>query len=275
MTLNIAHRGARSLAPENTLAAARKGLELGAGMWETDTAVTRDGRIVLFHDHSLRRTTDVTEVFGDRPSAELCDFLLEELLLLDPGKTFVQNDPFGEIALGNLTREDMEALYGERIPTLEQGLILTRDHGWKINVEMKTLPESQAGFPLPRAVLETIRDVGIPLGSLVVSSFHHPYLEEIKALEPGIAVQALIGGPPDEPLDWGDYRFPVYNVRASLISDREIRQAKEMGKGINLWTVNETGAMIRFLRAGADGIITDYPQRLASILEAGDTPRNR
>ncbi|WP_353763502.1 glycerophosphodiester phosphodiesterase family protein, partial [Oceanithermus sp.] len=55
-TLVIAHRGARSLAPENTLAAAQKGLEVGADLWETDVGVTADGVLILFHDDSLKRT---------------------------------------------------------------------------------------------------------------------------------------------------------------------------------------------------------------------------
>ena len=59
MTRIIAHRGARSLAPENTLAAARKALEVGADLWETDVSVTNDGELILFHDESLIRTTNV------------------------------------------------------------------------------------------------------------------------------------------------------------------------------------------------------------------------
>ena len=59
--LAIAHAGARSLAPENTLAAARKALEVGADMWELDVAVTADGHLFLFHDDSLARTTNARQ----------------------------------------------------------------------------------------------------------------------------------------------------------------------------------------------------------------------
>ena len=55
-TLNIAHRGARSLAPENTLAAARKALEIGADLWELDVAMTSDGVPFIVHDDTLERT---------------------------------------------------------------------------------------------------------------------------------------------------------------------------------------------------------------------------
>ena len=63
--LNIAHRGARSLAPENTLAAARKGLELKADLWELDVAVTSDGELVVLHDDSLERTSNARQVFPE------------------------------------------------------------------------------------------------------------------------------------------------------------------------------------------------------------------
>ena len=63
----IAHRGARSLAPENTLVAARLAHKLGAHRWETDAALTRDGKLVLFHDGTLTRSTNAVQVFGYAP----------------------------------------------------------------------------------------------------------------------------------------------------------------------------------------------------------------
>lgn len=68
MAIIIAHRGARSLAPENTLAAARRAHDVGADMWETDVAVTADDHLVLMHDDAMTRTTDVAARFPDRCS---------------------------------------------------------------------------------------------------------------------------------------------------------------------------------------------------------------
>lgn len=265
MILNIAHRGARSLAPENTIAAARKALALGADLWETDTAVTRDGKIVLFHDTRLDRTTDAAFVFPDKPSYDLADYSWKELQELDLGTSFIRNDPFGEIAKGSISRIDLDTIVGERIPTLEQALIFTRNNNWKINIELKELPESLSGFPLPEKVLETIRNVGLPGFQVIISSFFHPWLEQVQAMEPDIEIQALIGDSVSAPLDWGDYRFQVYNARVTLIDEGQIGLAKSRGKRINLWTVNNAEDMIRFIRAGVDGIITDYPQRMAAL----------
>ena len=100
MVLNIAHAGARSLAPENTLAAARKALEVGADLWETDVAVTSDGELILFHDDSLARTTNAPVRFPDRSPWTFTTFTLAEIRSLDAGSWFVETDPFGQIAAG-------------------------------------------------------------------------------------------------------------------------------------------------------------------------------
>ena len=65
-TLNIAHRGARSLAPENTLLAAQKGFDAGADLWELDVAMTSDGEIVVIHDDTLERTSNAAQIYAER-----------------------------------------------------------------------------------------------------------------------------------------------------------------------------------------------------------------
>ncbi|HFD40915.1 MAG TPA: glycerophosphodiester phosphodiesterase, partial [Anaerolineae bacterium] len=93
VVVNIAHRGARSLAPENTLVAARKALAVGADLWETDVAVTADGELILFHDDSLVRTTDAERRFPDRAPWTFTTFSLAEIRSLDAGSWFVETDP--------------------------------------------------------------------------------------------------------------------------------------------------------------------------------------
>ena len=85
MVAIIAHGGARSLAPENTLAAARKAHALGADLWETDVAITADGQLVLMHDDAMMRTTDVADRFPDRVPAPFSTYTLAEIRTLDAG----------------------------------------------------------------------------------------------------------------------------------------------------------------------------------------------
>ncbi len=95
--INIAHRGARSLAPENTLAAARKALDAGADMWELDVCLSRDGELVVIHDSTLKRTSNVQEVFPLRRPYHVHDFTLEELHRLDFGSWYVRKTHSGRL----------------------------------------------------------------------------------------------------------------------------------------------------------------------------------
>ena len=129
MVLNIAHRGARSLAPENTLAAARKALEIGADLWETDVSVTTDGQLILMHDDTLDRTTDAPIRFPGRSPWTVSAFTLAEIRDLDAGSWFVETDPFDQIAAGAVTPGEQAAYRGERVPTLRRALeVLNNGH---------------------------------------------------------------------------------------------------------------------------------------------------
>ena len=271
MVLNIAHRGARSLAPENTLAAARKALDAGADLWETDLAVTTDGALVLFHDETLNRTTDVRRVFSTRSPWRLCDFSLAELGELDCGSWFLQSDPFGQIAAGRLSPQEQQSYRNMTIPTLEEALIFTREAHWRINVELKRLPPQLDGFPIVDRVLALVDKLRFDSRDLVLSSFEHQWLRKIQVLRPDIEVQALIGSSRIAPLNWGNLEFKTYNARHTLVDVRLIGELVDKGVGVNLWTVNDEVTMRRFIHAGAAGIFTDFPQRMARIV--GRRPR--
>ena len=91
--LIAAHRGARSIAPENTMAAARTALAAGAGMMEADVRMSRDGKLVVIHDPHLARTSDGPVKFPGRNPWLVHEFTLEELKLLDFGSWFATADP--------------------------------------------------------------------------------------------------------------------------------------------------------------------------------------
>ncbi|BFO20579.1 hypothetical protein SHKM778_69670 [Streptomyces sp. KM77-8] len=115
----IAHRGASAYAPENTLAAVDKAAALGVDWVENDVQRTRDGELVVLHDDSLQRTTDVEEVFPDRAPWKVSDFTAAEIARLDAGSWF-------------------DAAYaGARVPTLEQFVHRVEAHGQKLLLEIK------------------------------------------------------------------------------------------------------------------------------------------
>ena len=265
MVLNIAHRGARSLAPENTLLAARRAFECGADLWEADLAVSRDEALFLFHDDCLGRTTDVGACYPDRKDEPYTAFALEELRRLDAGSWFIDHDPFEQIAAGVVGPDDLHACRQAVIPTLEEALVYTRDTGWQINLELKKLPPPLTAFPVVERVLAMIGRVGLPMERIILSSFNHAWLDEARTRRPDIRVQALVGYEKSGPLVWGDMHFDTYNVRSTLISAEKVRERVASGLVINLFTVNEENRMRQFTAAGAAGLITDFPQRLAPL----------
>lgn len=257
----IAHRGARSLAPENTLAAARMAHEIGADAWETDVNLTRDGRLILFHDQTLLRCTDVKTKFPERPSYRVDEFDLKDIRALDAGSFFNETDPFREISKGAVSSAMKASYMNEPIPLLEEGLDLTFEKGWKINLELKHFKDASGSVDMPDLTLRVLKTCKIPLSRVVISSFHHPWLFRIMDKEPLIEVQALVGDNDTEPLDFKNFSFSTYNANADLITPDQIRELKNRGKTVNLFTVNDPKAFTRFVSLGVDGIFTDFPQR--------------
>jgi glycerophosphoryl diester phosphodiesterase len=261
--LNIAHRGARSLAPENTLAAAQKALEVGADLWETDLTVTADGELILMHDASLARTTDARQRFPDRDPWTVTTFTLDEIRQLDTGTPFIETDPFGQIAAGRVSPGDLVALMCVRVPTLRQALVFTQQARWRVNLELKRIPPPMEEFPIVERVLKLMEEQGTGAGQVIISSFNHDWLRQVQRLNPDIEVQALVGD-----LTVGaEPGFRTYNASAAMVDEEQVRRMVGQGVTVNLYTVNEERDMRRFVRAGAAGLFTDFPQRLKALLD--------
>ena len=264
--INIAHRGARSLAPENTLAAIEKAWQIGAHGVEVDVSVTADDELILFHDDLLTRTTDVHLLFPGRTNDPVTSFTLKELRCLDAGSWFVQSDPHGEIANGNVSSAERLAMDGLQIPLLADVLDYVKDKGWYINLELKKLPPPQTGFPVVERVLELLEIMRFPSENLAISSFVFDNLRQIQRTRPDIEVNALIGIPGSGEQDWGDFEFKIYNANSAYTDEQQIKEARSRGCRVNLFTVNDPQQMIRFRRAGVDKLITDYPQILKELI---------
>jgi glycerophosphoryl diester phosphodiesterase len=287
--LNIAHRGARSLAPENTLAAARAALAVGADMWELDVSLTADGELVVLHDDTLVRTTNVEQLFPERSPWFISDFTLAEIKQLDTGGPFVAKDPFEQIGAGHLSRADVESLDGEPIPTLREALLFTRNHNWRVNVEIKPLLPPRHTFPLAERVAALISELEMD-EQVLVSSFVPLYLKQIKERSPAIETAVLTEGPMPlgeqqkyeqlgielSPLLYFDGTDPVsflaalgsqiYHPYYAMLTDIGIKELRQAGLEVNLWTVNDRTHMARLVKAGVTGIITDFPQALSQVL---------
>ncbi len=187
--LNIAHRGARSLAPENTILAARKAVAVGADMWEMDVALTKDGQIVVLHDDTLERTSNAREVFPDRAPWNVHDFTFDELLKLDFGAWFGDQDPFGQIADRTVTIQEQQNFSNTRIPTLREALEFTRDYKFRINIEIKDHTGTPGDISIVESVVDMVGQMNMA-GSVLISSFNHDYIARSKARDPNIPTGA-------------------------------------------------------------------------------------
>ena len=262
---NIAHRGARSLAPENTLLAYDKARELGAHGIEVDVRMTRDHKLVLFHDALLTRTTDILQTYPHRADEPLSNFTLEELQRLDAGSWFVATDPFGQIAAGAVSLQEIEAMATATIPLLSELLAFVRDHTWFVNLEIKQPIPELTDFPLIESLLNELTHAEIAPQLLSISSFNHDYLRQVHALRPDIEINALIGSRTTGLQDWGNFEFPIYTAHVALTDDEQIARALAHGCQVNIYTVNEQQTMRHLLDHGVSRIITDFPQRLHAL----------
>jgi glycerophosphoryl diester phosphodiesterase len=266
--INIAHRGASSLAPENTLSAARKGLEAGADMWELDVQLTADGELIILHDSTLKRTSNVEDVFPHRRPWQVHEFTLDEIGKLDFGSWFREQDPFGQIAAGEVKEEDIKTYQGESAPTLEQALLFTRKHNWLVNLELKDLSNKPGNNLIVDRVIALVEKLDMA-DMVLVSSFNHKYLAQIASSYPQVVTGVLDTKPHARPASLlRRLGAQTYHPRKNFLPLADIAGLRRQGYRVYFRTINDRKTMERMVRAGVSGIFTDFPQMLASVLSS-------
>lgn len=236
----IGHRGASGHAPENTEAALAAGLRAGAGVIEVDVQFAADGVPVVFHDRGLERMAGVRGRIRDQTARELSGY--------DVG--FKSGDDFR----------------GLRILTLEEAASLVPPRR-SLHVEVKDYDAVTAAHL--KEMLAVLRKRG-GLDRCVATSFSEKVLDMLRGLEGKLRRGLLVTG---RPKGWLKHAVqmgctslhpPVDETEASLVAS-----CREAGMQIFPYTANEEGQLRRLVSLGVDGIYTDYPDRLASILGAG------
>lgn len=243
--LAIAHRGASGYAPENTFAAFRRAIALGAGFIETDLQLSRDARLVAIHDATVNRTTN--------GQGAVHDMTLAELRRLDAGSWFGS-----EFA-------------GERIPTIEEILEFANKHDVVFYLEMK--PSGSWGGE--HALISALRE-SREIARTVVISFDAAILAAVRKIEPtlmtGLLFEGHIPNPLDKAIEIGARQLAV---RGDLVTPRLLKEARGHDLQVVCWTVNHPGHMRLLVQAGVDGIISDYPDRLLELTRRKDGSTSR
>jgi len=237
----IAHRGASGHAPENTMAAFRRAVELGVRFIETDLQITRDARVVAIHDFTLDRTTN--------GKGQVHLLTLEEIRTLDAGGWF--------------GGRNAEMFSGERIPTLNEILDFAKVNDVIFYLEIKSGP----AWGIEHAVVATLRDRNAS-ARVVILSFDPSTLDSIHRLDSTMMTGFLCEHPSNDLVERtvraGARQFVA---RGDLITPSVVDKAHHAGLQVVAWTINEADQMQRLIAAGVDGIITDYPDRLLSVLK--------
>jgi glycerophosphoryl diester phosphodiesterase len=232
---NVAHRGAAGYAPENTIAAFDKAVEMKADYIEIDVQRSKDGELVIIHDTTINRTTD--------GSGNVKDLTFHQLRSFDAGSW-----------MG-------EEFLGEKIPTFDE--ILDRYHGKVgILIELKA-PELYPGIEEEVAEELKGRNLDKPQNEkIIIQSFNFESMKKINSLLPKVPVGVLtssIADTTDEALKefstYADYFNPSYRI----VTKDLVNRVHSLDMKISSWTVRSQEAADFLLEMDVDAIITDYP----------------
>ncbi|VBB05432.1 Hypothetical protein LUCI_0641 [Lucifera butyrica] len=236
--LIYAHRGARGYAPENTMAAFRMALECRADGIELDVQATKDGELVICHDHTIDRTSN--------GSGWLRNFTLAELKTLDFGAWFSPR------------------FAGETIPTFAEFFSWYVTTPLLLNIEIKNGPAVYGGIEEKIVtIMKRLAPPGFDLyNRIIISSFYHPSLVAVKKLDNRLKTGVLFESRPVDVLSLirqtgADYLHPHWHY----LDCDWVATAHNAGIGVNSYTVNEAAAFTAARQAQVDGIFSDYPDR--------------
>ena len=285
------HRGARGLAPENTLAGFRTALAIGVTTLELDLAMTADGALVVTHDRRLSPSLvrDRTGRWLAPPGPLVHSLRAVELEAFDVGRV----DPDSRYAQ---RFPDQRPVDGERIPRFAAVIALARDAHVGLNVEIKTDPGSADETPAPARFAETVvgelRGQGFP--NATIQSFDWRALAYVQRIAPeyptayltasqrwldnlergrpgpspwtaGIDIDEYAGSAPQAVAAAGGAIWSPYYQELDAAS---LAAAHRLGLRVVVWTVNAPQDMARLIDLGVDGIITDRPDLLRTVMAA-------
>jgi glycerophosphoryl diester phosphodiesterase len=239
----IAHRGFSGIAPENTLVAFQKAIDIGSDMIEFDVSLSKDGIPVVIHDKTINRTTN--------GKGNVESFTVEELKQFDAGSWYKKE--FKE----------------EKIPTLEEVIQVTKGK-IMLNIEIKkySVKRNVKLDGIEHKIVQLLEKYNI-VNDVLISSFSKLAIQRIKEFNPDISIAYL-------------YRFGIksrvikqfdklglysFNQSKRAFSKKSLKDLHEQEIKLNLYTINQKREMIKFIKLGVNGIITNYPNKLLEVIE--------
>lgn len=234
----MAHRGASTETPENTMAAFQKAIDDMADYIELDVQLTSDGEVIVMHDSNAYRTTGVDE--------NIVNMTYKEVRRLDAGSWY------------------SDEYKGEKVPGLREVLELAQGK-IKLNIELKP---ADNGEELARKTVALIEKYNME-NDCVVTSFSSSALLAAKSCNENIRVGYILSAA------YGDYydmkNIDFFSVNAAFLSKRTIDAIHNSGKQVYAWTVNNKDSIKNLTNKGVDGVITDNPVLARETIYSRDT----
>ena len=292
------HRGARGLAPENTLPAFATALSLGVTTLELDTGVTKDGIVVISHNSTLNAdiTRDKDGKWLGKPGPAIYSLTYAELQTYEVGRI----NPFSNYAK---SFPEQKAVPGARIPKLADLFALVRKAGnpqVRFNIETKISPLSPSETPDPETFAKTlvgvIRDEAMA-GRTTIQSFDWRTLQVVQRIAPEIATAYLsaqqdfldniaanksTASPWTAGIHYKDHGSVPKMVKAAGgkiwspfvgdLTEFKVKEAHALGIQVVVWTVNDPAQIKKMLDVGVHGIITDRPDLVRKVIAERKMP---
>lgn len=263
--LVIGHRGAKAYIPEETLSSFELAQSFNADYIEMDVHLTRDGHLITMHDDTLKRTTNVQDLYPNRSPWNIEDFTLEEIKKLDAGSWFNTENPIyakssyvdlkvptlNEVldTFGKSANYYIETKSPQRYPGVEQKLIdVLNDHNMLVNEERYTH------------------------GKVILQSFDEDSLKRLYNLNANIALIKLGETTLDDERieELKEYADGVGPNHKNIDEDF-VQKARENDLSVHPYTVNTREDMKKLIDWGVTGMFTDKPDVLRQVVEDSES----
>jgi glycerophosphoryl diester phosphodiesterase len=232
----VGHRGAPSLAPENTLQSFKAAFDAGARWTETDVCILGDGTPVIFHDSTLDRCTD--------RSGSVATVGASDLASINANRQFPETD-------------------FHAIPRLEEALSCFARLGMGVNLELK-LHDHVSPAALVDAVSSVLSENSFPAQQILLSSFDFDVLRLARAAFPDLALAVIAEEVSNEVFEVArETGAQALNMWWETLSHEDVRRARAKGLSVNIWTANEPEKVRSMVDWGVEGIMSDCPQNFS------------
>ncbi|MEL0629175.1 glycerophosphodiester phosphodiesterase family protein [Psychromonas aquatilis] len=231
------HRGAASLAPENTLSGFQKAIDSGVKWIELDTQLSADNIPVIFHDETVDRCTN--------GKSKVADLTFAELTALDAGSWF------------------SEEFAGEKIQSLAQTLAFFMANDLSMNLEIKIHHDHQVP-PLIEHVAKVLEEINFPHEKLIISSFSALALVHCRKRMPSVRLGYITEHDP-LPMLSQLQELNLYSMHLDhkILSEEMAKEILQAGLKLVIWTLNDLQQASKFRSWGVEMIITDKPDLFA------------